>query len=124
MANTITLSTTANVTLGSYKDTFNPGTLTITPAAAGAHCPIVTVGTSEEDLDVGDVGASTQGYVILQNLDSTNYVTYGPKSGGSMVAVGRLKAGEYAILRLEPSVVLRWAANTAACKVAVRLYAA
>lgn len=124
MANSLVISTSVVATLGSFKDTFSPGALTVTPAAIGAHCPIVTVGTSEEDLDVGDVTASGQGYAILQNLDATNFVTYGPKSGGAMVAMGRLKAGEIAVLRLEPSAVLRWKADSAAVKVSVRLYAA
>jgi hypothetical protein len=123
MANTIAITTSVVTTLGSFRDTFSPGTLSITPANVGAHCPIVSVGTSEEDLDVGDVGASTQGFIVLQNLDAANYVTFGPKSGGAMVAMGRIRAGEYAIWRLEPSAVLRWIANTAAVKVSVRVYA-
>lgn len=124
MANTIAITASVVATLGNFRDTFSPGTLSITPVAVGAHCPMVTVGTSEEDLDVGDVGASTQGYAVLQNLDAANYVTYGPKSSGAMVAMGRLKAGEIAVLRLEPSAVLRWIANTAPVKVSVRVYAA
>jgi hypothetical protein len=123
MANTIAITTSVVTTLGSFRDTFSPGTLSITPANVGAHCPIVSVGTSEEDLEVGDVGASTQGFIVLQNLDAANYVTYGPKSGGAMVAMGRIRAGEIAVFRLEPSAVLRWAANTAAVKVSVRVYA-
>lgn len=124
MANTIAITASIVTTLGGFRDTFSPGTLSITPANVGAHCPIVSVGTSEEDLDVGDVGASTQGFIVLQNLDATNYVTYGPKSSGAMVAVGRLRAGEIAVWRLEPSAVLRWVANSSAVKVSVRVYAA
>lgn len=124
MSNTLSINVSVTATLGGFRDTFSPGAITVVPSTVGAHCPIVTVGTSEEDLDVGDVGASTQGYIVLQNLDAANYVTYGPKSGGAMVAMGRIKAGEVAILRLEPSAVLRWAANTAPVKVSARIYTA
>ena len=79
----------------------------------------MSVGTSEEDLSVGDVG--TVGWLFLRNLDSSNYVVFGPKSGGAMVAFGRLKAGEVAALRVSSGVTLRWQANTAAVKVQVIL---
>lgn len=87
----------------------------------GWHSPVVTVNTSaEEDLSIGDIG--TEGFLYLKNLDATNYVTWGPKSGGSMVAIGRLKAGEYAWIRMDSSATLRWQANTAAVKVQVCLF--
>lgn len=107
---------------GFFKDQFNPGQVAITQNAIGGHRPIVVVGTSEEDVAVGDVG--TLGYCVLRSLEPAggNYVQWGPKSAGSMVAVGRLKPGEVAVLRLEPGITLRWVANTAAVKVDVRLY--
>lgn len=124
MAQTLSLTVSATAEFGNFKDSFTPGAVTIALANQGAASGIVDVGTSEEDLSIGDVGASTQGYLILRNLDSSNYVTYGPKSGGAMVAMGRIKPGEIAVLRLEPSVVVRWQANTAAVKVQVKLFAA
>lgn len=124
MAQTLSLTVSATAEFGNFKDSFTPGAVTIALANQGAASGIVDVGTSEEDLSIGDVGASTQGYLILRNLDSSNYVTYGPKSGGAMVVFGRIKPGEIAVLRLEPSVVVRWQANTAAVKVQVKLFAA
>ena len=122
MANEIKLSITASLTNGYLSDTFNTGQLSITQTTQGAHTPVVTVGTSEEDLSTGDIG--TLGYMLLRNLDSSNYVTYGPKSGGAMVAFGRIKAGEAAVIRLEPGITLRWQANTAAVKVLTKLWEA
>jgi hypothetical protein len=119
MANEITLNLSWTLTKSNHKDSFQPGTKSITQTGVGAHCPVVSVGTSEEDLTVGDI--STLGWLTLQNLDATNYVQWGPKSGGAMVAVGRLKPGEIAHLRLEPGITLRWIANTGACKVLVKL---
>lgn len=119
MANELKVNVGATLTNGSLKETFAPGTQSITQTTQGSHAPTVSVGTSEEDLSVGDVG--TLGWLFLTNLDSTNYVTYGPKSGGSMVAFGRIRAGESVALRLEPGITLRLQANTGACKVKVIL---
>ena len=58
----------------------------------------------------------------MRNLDATNYVQYGPKSSGSMVAVGRIEAGEIHAFRLEPGITLRWVANTSAVLVDLRIY--
>lgn len=89
--------------------------------ASADHSPTVTVGTSEEDLLVGDL-AGVEGFLCLTNLDATNFVEWGPKSGGAMVALGKLMPLQSAVLQLKPGVTLRWAANTAACKVKAILY--
>lgn len=116
MASEITITTSVSVTKGNYKLSFAPGTQRFDQTAQGAHEPVVSVGTSEEDMAVGDV--AVPGWLILQNLDTTNYVTWGPKSGGAMVAIGRIEPGETAVFRMAPSsATLRWLANTAACKV-------
>lgn len=119
MANEITVGLSMNVSNGYFVDQFQPGTIQITQAAIGGHSPIVIVGTSEEDLGTGDI--STLGLCALRNLDTTNYVTYGPKSAGSMVALGRIKAGEVAFFRFEPGITLRWIANTSSVKIQVKL---
>jgi len=119
MANEITLNVAFQTIKGNHKEVFAPGQKSYDQSTQGAHAPVVSVGTSEEDLSVGDIG--TLGWLVLHNLDTTNYVQWGPKSGGSMVAIGRIKAGEIAVLRLEPGITLRWVANTAACKVKVLL---
>ena len=55
-----------------------------------------TVGTSEEALVVGDVG--TAGFMIVKNLDSTNYVTL--RAASAAADLVKLKAGEVAMFRL------------------------
>lgn len=109
-----------NVDNGAFHDTIPSLTVLPDQAAIGAHMPIVSVGTSEEDMPIGDV--ATPGWLFLKNLDGTNYVTWGPKSGGVMAALGKLKAGEFAIFRMDGTSTLRWIANTAAVKVQVKLY--
>lgn len=119
MASELTVTIQATLINGGYKETVNPGQQSITQAAIGGYGGVVSVGTSEEDLSTGDV--STLGWLFITNLDSTNYVIYGPKSGGSMVSFGRIEAGETHAVRLNPGVTLRWQANTAAVKVKVLL---
>lgn len=121
MANEITQTVKMVLVNGQLKHTFDPGVKRITQTTANAHCPVVTVGTSEEDFSPGDVAAADQGIICLYNIDSTNFVKFGPKSGGSMVELGRLKPGEMTTLRLAPSVVMRWIADTAPVKVQVSL---
>lgn len=115
MANEITLTASVSLTNGNLKKSFAPGTVQITQTTLGADDRVVSIGTTEEDLAFGDV--ATLGFLCVRNLDSTNYVQWGPKSAGVMVAIGRLKPGEYAIIRIEPGVTIRAIANTAACKV-------
>lgn len=119
MANELTINLTAQLVNGLHKELIQPGQLQVTQNTQLAHCPVVVVGTSEEDFDDGDV--TTLGWLFMQNLDSTNYVTYGPKSAGVMVAFGRIKPGEVAAFRLEPGVIMRWIANTSSVKVKVWL---
>lgn len=115
MANEITVTTSLSVTNGNFSYLFNPGSIQVTQNTQGAHGGVITVGTSEENLSVGDV--VTPGYLVLRNLDSANYVTYGPTTGGSMYAFGKIKAGETAILRLSTGTTLRWVADTATVKI-------
>ena len=72
------------------------------------------VGTSEEDMTVGDV--ANQGYLILVNVDPTNSVDWGPKSGGSMVGIGTLYSKRWAIIELKAGVVIRAVASVAPVK--------
>lgn len=112
MANELTVTVTANLTNGLSQESFGPGAVRIDQAAIGSHGSTVSVGqAAEENLATGDI--STLGWLFLHNLDSTNFVTYGPDNGGSMVALGRLEPGEVAALRLEPGITFRWQADTA-----------
>jgi hypothetical protein len=119
MANEITATVNISCVNGSFRQAFQPATKQITQAAIGGHITVWNVGTSEEDLTVGDV--STLGVMGLLNTDTANYVQIGPKSGGAMVASMRLKPGEPNFIRCEPGTTYRAIANTAACKVLVWL---
>lgn len=120
MANELKISINTRLENGTFLDIFQTGMIEIDQAAVGAHRPVVDVGTSEEVITDGDVG--TLGWLIMRNLDATNYVEWGPESSGSMVPIGKMEPGEPALFRLKPGITLRAQANTAACKVDVRIY--
>ena len=70
------------------------------------------VGTSEEQLAQGaDLG--TPGYMLIKNLDGTNYVEVGSTTGVYDI---KLKAGEVALYRHNSATVYA-KANTAVCLV-------
>jgi hypothetical protein len=64
-----------------------------------------SIGTSEGVVNFGDI--TTAGWLALRNLDDTFSIQYGPTLDGAMVVFGRLRAGEVALLRLEPGIVMR-----------------
>jgi len=117
MANELSITLKLACTNGKFSNTLNPTGLTYNQSAQGASSGVWNIGTSEEDFATGDVLAANQGWIGLQNLDPTNYFEYGPKSGGAMVAFGKVKAGEVALFRLDPSIVMRAKANVAAVNV-------
>jgi hypothetical protein len=80
----------------------------------------VSVTTSEADLTTAEI--TTLGWCWITNLGPTNYLKYGPKSGGSMVEFGRLKVGESCLFRLAPGITFRWIADTATVTAQVRIY--
>jgi hypothetical protein len=57
--------------------------------------------------------ASSMGYVQISNFDSTNYVTWGLNDGGTLRALGRVKAGTFAVFKAKTTLSVRMAANTA-----------
>ena len=77
-----------------------------------------SVGTTEETVSwIADIG--DEGYIFLRNLDPTNYVQFGFSTG---VYGMRLKAGEFAVFRLEPGATLYARANTAAVNIQYIVY--
>jgi hypothetical protein len=121
MAGTITVDIAVQVENGGLNDTFLPGTQTITETNLG-----VTGGTNlipTSDTVIPDLtGLTAEGWCVMQNLDATNYITWGPDNSGSMVVLGKLKPGESITFRVAPTVVLHAQANTASCLLFCRVY--
>ena len=116
MADELSVSIYGKLENGDLERLFNPDTISVDQAAKGARWVVVNVGTSEEDIVTTEIG--TLGWCFLRNLDSTNYVQYGPKDT-TMKVFGRIEAGEVAGFRLEPGITIRAKANTAAVELDV-----
>lgn len=118
MANELTINVAAECVNGSFRSRFDLGNaLKVDQAAIGAVAGVVSIGTSEEDLALTEL--ATPGYAFFRNLDATNFVRLGPKSGGSMVAFAKLLPGEVAMIRLAAGVTIRAIADTAAVKLQI-----
>ena len=117
MANEFTISVGLTLVNGSLRAQFPQLSRQYTQTTSGMSDQVLSIGTSEEDVSFGDV--ATPGFVVLHNLDSTNYVEYGQSDGGTMKKTGKLAAGDVHLIRLAGSVTLRMQANTATCKVRV-----
>ena len=77
-----------------------------------------SIGTSEESITFTDI--ATNGWAMLTNMDSTNYVEWGFSTG---VYGGKMKAQESAgPFRVNAGATLYLKANTAACRVRVVMY--
>jgi hypothetical protein len=70
---------------------------------------IQNIGTTDETLTLGDV--ATNGFLLIHNLDATNYITFG--SDGSSYPI-KLKATEFGLIRFNGAAI-HAKANTAAC---------
>lgn len=96
------------------------GSAQFTADMAGSKAGVpgaVSVATSQQDIDLSAL--SSMGWCRIENTDPTNYVDYGPKSGGVMVDFGRLLPGEATVFRFKPGVTLRMVANAAAVVVLI-----
>lgn len=76
-----------------------------------------SVGTSEESIKLGEV--ATPGFVMLVNLDATNYIEVKTGTGGTVV--GKMFPGEcYGPVRLGSGMTAPFViANTGACQMEV-----
>lgn len=121
MADEISIRISTTLQNGQLADRFDSGSLTFDQLTQRASIDVVSVGTSEEDYTL-PTDMTTPGYIMLRNLDTTNYVQYGPKDT-TMKVLGRLDAGAVALFKLDSaSVTLRWVANTAACLVEIHVW--
>lgn len=118
MANEINLQFTAQLLNGGLVDQVQ-FSKQINQAAVDKFDHVFSVPTSDTALTIT---ITTLGWTFITNLDASNYVKYGPTSGGAIVNLGRLRAGETHALRLEPGITLRMQADTATCKVGVKVW--
>lgn len=120
MANEIRVNGSIYVNKGSLVESCTPGADTIDMAATGLSSGIQNIGTSAEQITTTEVG--TIGWAFFQNLDTTNYVTIGPDSGGNLIDFVKLKPGEFCLMRLMTGITIKAKANTAACELLYKIF--
>lgn len=74
---------------------------------------VQNIGTSEEAVDLGDIG--TVGMIFVVNRDTTNFVELRPGSG--IADLIKIRPGGFAMFELAASATLYAIADTAACDV-------
>lgn len=122
MANEIAITTKLDITNGSLKVIDLPGTKYVTQTTAEYYDEVLTRTTSDVALTIGSMSTANYGYARFTNIDGTNYIDIGPESGGAIVGMLRLKAGESSgWMRIKPSTTLRTQANTASVKLRVQM---
>ena len=119
MADEIAITLAVSVTNGNFLDNINMGTLQFNQSNEGVDGSVVEIATSETTISLSDL--TTEGYMLLRNLDTTNYIDIGPDSTGQVDFI-RLLAGEVALFPLTPGPTVKATANTAACNLFVRAW--
>jgi hypothetical protein len=104
----VALQVTESKNTVSYSKNFNA---TVDVSGNTPLANIQSIGTSDGTLDIGGIG--TLGYLVLKNLDATNYLEIGYTSG---TYFAKLKPGESCVFRAGSGLTAIHAkANTAAC---------
>lgn len=118
MADELTITCNAQLKIATSPTTVNitspTGSHTFTPSTVRGSSFTVQVGTSEESVDFGDV---TPGYILLQNLDTQNYVEYSTVTTDYDLRLD--PNGGKALIKLSGSQTLYLKANTAECSVLI-----
>ncbi len=110
MANELTLGASISFTKSGVTEALAKSGVQFTVSGSKYTSVVQSIGTTEEALDLGDVG--TAGYSLIVNLDATNFV----KIRGATAAVDciKLKAGEFCLFRHAGAAPFA-IADTAAC---------
>ena len=119
MADELKITSRINLKNGTHKFAWNPGTITVDQAGTGKQGGVFNIDTTEESVGFSEVG--TEGWLAMQNHATANFVTFGPYStdATAMIAMGRMEAGEVAMMRLDPSAVLYLKSDTATSEVEI-----
>ena len=118
MADELTVSINISYINGSRTHEVSAGNLSL-DAGNLFFDTIQAIGTSAEAIVTGDI--TSPGYIFMQNLDSTNYVTIRTGSGGADVI--KMAAGDIAFFKLSGTTPFG-IANTAACDLRVCVFKA
>lgn len=117
MANELTISLSLKFVQGDLTVSRSKSGLRVNVAGVRHYDSVQTIGTSEEAIYIPtDVGVG--GYMVLENLDSTDYITIRPATG--VADLIKLLPGDMAMFRLTASAPFALA-NTTTCDMRVIL---
>lgn len=120
MAGTITVAFDVRVENGGLSDRYQIQRLQIDQVEARKSDRVLEIGTSEETISFTDI--TTEGVLVIHNLDDTNFVTVGPDDSGQIDFL-KIKPGEAWPMRIAPGTTIKATADTAACDVRFVMYA-
>lgn len=120
MANEITFRFSVDVASGGLNDRFQVQRQQIDQGEARKSDRVLAIGTTEETISFTDI--TTEGVLIIHNLDATNFVTVGPDATGQVDFL-KIKPGEAWPMRVAPGTTIKATADTASCDVRFILYA-
>ena len=112
MANEITASASLNFTYSGQTTSITVSSASTTPSEVEVISGIQSVGTSDETISLGDLAAP--GWIMLKNLDTTNYVELGPDGTNWDI---KIPAGKSAGPMLWNVAAVHVKANTSPCMV-------
>lgn len=126
MADEIRINASMQVSNAAYRHSFRPGQLTVDQSGQGRSGYVQIIQTSAQTAGVGtaiDFGSDsgTPGWLTLQNLDKNNFISWGPNVT-TLRTMGKLLPGEFAVFRMHASASLIAMADTAQCRLDVRLF--
>jgi len=119
MADEFGISIRLNVTKGYFSDSISKS-FNDDMNIAGLGGGIQLIGTTPEALVFGDV--AYEGYLYLENLDTTNIVDWGPYEGSTWLAQFKIDPGKGVVLTLKPGATLKAAFRTAEGRLLVKCY--
>lgn len=82
------------------------------------------ISLTTSDTVISLAGLTTPGLLCITNHDATNYIEYGPTSGGAIVKLGKILPGMSHVIYLAAGVTLRAQANTGTCVCSFEAYEA
>lgn len=129
MADEISVQCSLTLANGTLQYTNRPTTFRATQTTKNGPTPgTVSVATSGSTISLASL--TTPGFVVMTNLDSANYVSYGLYISSTYYPLGELLAGETTILRFARDIltantaaaVFRMTANTSAVRVKIEAF--
>lgn len=119
MANEITAYASLQVVNGFLSITEDSGTFSVNQSAREAFTATLACTTTDTAITI--TGVTSPKWCFMRNVGS-NPIRVGGTSGGAIVSMVQLAAGEFAMMPLEPSVALRRQTTTSTSTLKITVF--